>query len=279
MLGTLATSTAATLLAQPTLFADAPKKPALKIGACEWSLRTKGPDDCFALAKQIGLDGVQINFGSLSNQLWLRRPDIQKAYRQAAKASGLQIASLAIAEMNNVALKSEPRAAVWLCDAIDVAQALGVTVILIAQFHKGDLKNDAVGINRTIDVLKEIAPRAAKAGVVLGLENYLSAEENLDIIERVGSPAVQVYYDVGNSTDKGYDIFKELRMLKGQICELHFKDAGFLLGKGRIDFSKVRDAIDEIGFTGWAHIEAAAPNSVPQDYRQNLAYLREIFPA
>ena len=27
---------------------------------------------------------------------------------------------------------------------------------------------------------------------------------------------MQVYYDVGNSTDKGYDIYKEIRMLKGR---------------------------------------------------------------
>ena len=76
--------------------------------------------------------------------------------------------------------------------------------------------------------------------MILGLENYLSAEENLDILERVKSSAVQVYYDVGNSTDKGYDIYKEIRMLKGNICEFHAKDADHMLGSGRIDFAKVR---------------------------------------
>ena len=28
----------------------------------------------------------------------------------------------------------------------------------------------------------------------------------MDIIQRVGSPAVKVYYDVGNSTDKGRSV-------------------------------------------------------------------------
>ncbi|MBI2949401.1 MAG: sugar phosphate isomerase/epimerase, partial [Verrucomicrobia bacterium] len=89
--------------------------------------------------------------------------------------------------------------------------------------------------------------------------------------------AVQVYYDVGNSTDKGYDIYKEIRMLKGQICEFHFKDAAFLLGHGRIDFPKVREAMDEIGFSGWAQIEAAAPKDLVSDYQANLKYLRTVF--
>jgi len=179
--------------------------------------------------------------------------------------------------MNNIPLKSDPRAAIWLLDSLEVMRVLGVKVLLVAQFHKGELKGDAPGIDRTVDVLKAVAPRAEKSGMILGLENYLSAEENLRIMERVGSRAVQVYYDVGNSTDKGYGIYREIRLLKGQICEFHFKDAGFLLGQGRIDFAKVRDAIEEIGFTGWAQIEAAAPKDLILDYQANLKYLRGLF--
>jgi len=163
-------------------------------------------------------------------------------------------------------------------DAIEVARAIGAKVILVAQFFKGELKGDQTGVDRTVEVLQEIAPRAERAGVILGLENYLSAEENLDLVRRIGSSAVQVYYDVGNSTDKGYDIYREIRLLKGQLCELHFKDADHLLGKGRIDFAKVRAAVDEIDFRGWIQIEAAAPNGLMKDYPANLAFLRSLFP-
>lgn len=247
-----------------------------KIGACEWSLRKSDPT-CFDVAKEIGLDGVQVDLGHTGDGLHLRKPEIQKAYIETSKKTGVEIASLAMAVLNNIPLKSEPCAALWVLDAIDVAKALNVKVILIAQFGNGDLKDDKKGIERTVAVLKELAPRAEKAGVILGIENYLSAEENLDIIQRVGSKAVQVYYDVGNSTDKGYDIYKEIRMLKGQICEIHFKDGGFMLGKGRIDFKKVREALDEIEYSGWAQLECAAPKSLVQDYREQLAFVRSIF--
>lgn len=247
-----------------------------KIGACEWSLRKSDPS-CFDVAKEIGLDGVQVDMGRSSNGLHLRKAEVQKAYIEAAKRTGLEVASLAMGELNNIPLKSEPCAAIWVLDAISVAQALGVKVILIAQFGNGDLKGDKKGIDRTVAVLKELAPKAEKAGVILGIENYLSAEENMDIIQRVGSKAVQVYYDVGNSTDKGYDIYKEIRMLKGLICEVHFKDGGHLLGKGRIDFKKVREALDDIGYSGWAHLECAAPRSLVEDYKEQLSYIRQIF--
>ncbi len=91
------------------------------------------------------------------------------------------------------------------------------------------------------------------------------------------SRVVQVYYDVGNSTDKGYDIYQEIRLLKGNICEFHAKDAGHMLGKGRIDFAKVREAMDEIGYRGWIQIEAAAPNDLVSDYRSHADFLRKHF--
>jgi sugar phosphate isomerase/epimerase len=275
---TAATATALALSPPLAPLLAAPEKRRFKIGACEWSLR-KGDPSSFDVAKEIGLDGVQVNMGSAGNLMHLRRPEVQRAYREAAKRTGVEAASLALGELNNVALKSEPVAAIWLLDAIEVCRALDVRVVLIAQFHKGELKDDQAGVARTVEVLKELAPRAERAGVILGLENYLSAEENLDIVKRVGSPAVQVYYDVGNSTDKGYDIYQEIRMLKGQICEFHAKDAGFMLGQGRVDFQKVREAMDDIGYSGWIQIEAAAPKDLVTDYRAHLAYLRKVFGA
>lgn len=249
-----------------------------QIGAPDWSLQRRDVT-CFDLAREIGLDGVQVDLGTPENDLHLRRPEVQQSYLDASRKTGVKIAGLAIGSLNRVPLKSEPRTAIWVHDSIDAARALGVKIILIAQFSKGDLKGDAPGIDRTVGVLQELAPRAEKAGVILGLENYLSAEENLSILERVGSPAVQVYYDVGNSTDKGYDIYAEIRQLKDRICEFHAKDGRFLLGQGRVDFRKVREAIDDIGYRGWIQIEAAAPNGVATDYAAHLKFLRPIFPA
>lgn len=256
--------------------AYAGETPRFRIGACEWSLR-KGDPSSLEVAQRIGLEGIQVNMGNVGNDLHLRKPDVQKAYVEASKRTGVALASLGIAEMNNVPLKSDPRAEQWLADSIDVARALGVRVILVAQFFKGDLKGDVAGTDHTVEVLKRHAPRAEKEGVVFGLENYLSAEENLAILDRVGSPAVQVYYDVGNSTDKGYDIYKEIRMLKGRVCEFHAKDGKFMLGQGRVDFRRVRQAMDEIDYRGWIQIEAAAPKELVADYSAHREFLRGVF--
>ncbi len=251
------------------------------IGACDWSIGCHSDIRCFEVAKEIGLDGVQVSMGTVENDMQMRKAEVREKYLAASKASGIAIASLAIGEMNRVPLKSDPRAAVWLDESIDIAKALGVTVSMPAFFGNGDLdmaKTDE--IDRVVGILKDVAPKAQKHGIVIGLENYLSAEDNLTLIDRVGSEAIQVYYDVGNSTDKGYDIYEEIRLLGrlGRLCEFHAKDGRFMLGEGRVDFEKVRRAMDDIAYRGWIQLEAAKPNGLIPDYQAHLRFLRGIFP-
>ena len=133
-------------------------------------------------------------------------------------------------------------------------------------------------IDRVVKALKDVAPKAEELGVAIGLEDYLSAEDNMRILDRIASPAVKVYYDVGNSTDKGRDILKEIRLLGKRICQFHFKDAGYMLGRGRINFKAVRQALDDIQYSGWIQLEAATPHGVVADYTADLKYLRPLFP-
>ena len=107
----------------------------------------------------------------------------------------------------------------------------------------------------------------------------LSAEEHLAIIERVGSLAIKVYYDVGNSDKAGYDIYQEIRQLGGHICQFHAKDFDNLYGKGTIAFEEVRKAMDDIGYRGWLVMEGKQmPLGVEESCRYDCEYLRKVFP-
>jgi sugar phosphate isomerase/epimerase len=122
--------------------------------------------------------------------------------------------------------------------------------VYVPFFGKGDLLGDEKGIDVVVEKLKNISPRAQKAGVTLAIESYLTAEQQMDIINRVSSRAVGVYYDLANSQSKGYDICREIRLLGRHIAEFHAKDNDGLYGKGSIDFKAVRNAIDDIGYRG-----------------------------
>ncbi len=248
-----------------------------RIGACDWTLGKRSDPAALDVAKEIGLDGVQVDMGTIGNDMHLRRPEVQQAYREASQRTGVGLASLGEAEFWEAPIKSDPRAAQWLLDSIDVCTALGMKVTMPACFELE--MGDAAGIDHAVAVFQEAAKKAEKHGVTVGLENWMSAEDHLRMLDRIGSPAVKVYYDVGNSTDRGRDVLKEIRQLGPQICEIHFKDAGHRLGQGRIDFREVRKALDEIEFDGWIHLEAATPNGVVADCIANREYLRGIFPA
>ena len=256
----------------------------IRISACDWSIGKSSDPGAFDVAKEIGLEGIQVNLGGIKNNLHLREPERQRQYLEKSKESGIRISSLAIAELNNVPYKEDPQTEVWVSDSIDVAKNLGVSVILLAFFHKNDLRGDEKGKQEVIRRLRVVAPKAERMGITLGIESYLSANELVDIIQKVGSKSVKVYYDFRNSADAGYDVIKEIKFLgKDAICELHMKENGFLLGKGTLDWKRIGETLMEIDYVGegWMQIEGAIPKDadIIESYRSNLKFLKDIFGA
>ncbi|HTE33265.1 MAG TPA: sugar phosphate isomerase/epimerase family protein [Chryseolinea sp.] len=252
------------------------------ISACDWSIGMNSNIKAFEVAKQIGLEGIQVNMGSEKNNMHLRDRSLQQSYLETSRNTGIKISSLAIGELNNVPYKSDPRTEEWVWDSVEVAKNLGVSVILLAFFDNNDLRNDEPGKKEVIRRLKKVAPRAEKMGIILGIESYLNAAEHLEIIESVGSPSVKAYIDFRNTADAGYDVVKEVKQLgRNNICELHMKENGFLLGKGTLPWERIRDLIYEIGYygDGWMQIEGGMPAKadIIQSYKQNHQYLKTLF--
>lgn len=250
----------------------------LRLGVCDWTIGKTGDPGAFDLAARLGLDGVQVSLVPKGDTLALAGPGVRRDFLQAARKARIPIASFAIGDLNDVPLKSDPRAEQWLAKGIDVAAAMDVKIILVPFFGKGELRNDPAGIGAVVAALKRLAPKAEARGVVLALENYLSAADNLKILERVGSPAVQVYYDIGNSQDVGYPILDEIRELGSHIVEVHAKDTQDLYGKGSMDFPAVRAALEGIGYKGWFVLEGTKmPLGVEESVRYDADYLRTVF--
>lgn len=254
----------------------------LKIGACDWSIGKRSDLAAFEVAREIGLEGIQVNLGSAADNIHLRDPERQTRYLEESKRTGVKMASVALGELNQVPYKSDSRTEEWVWDSVDVAHNLGVDVVLLAFFSKNDLRNDEAGKKEVINRLRKVAPKAEKKGVILGLETYLSAEEHMDIIQAVGSESIKVYYDFRNSADAGYDVIKEIKWLgKDAICELHMKENGALLGKGTLDWKRIGETLKEMEYygSGWMQIEGARPGGVGvvEGYRSNLDFLRSVF--
>jgi L-ribulose-5-phosphate 3-epimerase len=252
----------------------------IQVGVTDWDLRLTARVEAVAMARRIGFDGVEVSLGNKPKDGRLPQddPEIIQRYRAAAAEHQLTLASTCLDALHNFYLKSDPLAPKLLADAIRVTAALSARVILLPSFGKAAPAEPAEQ-ERVAALLKEHVGAAASAGITLCLENDLSAEINARILELCPSPALKVYYDTGNSFNRGYDVLREIRYLgRERIGQVHFKDGKSYLGEGKIDFNAVAQALNDIGYQGFIVLETPSPSGdIEADMRRNLAFVRRLF--
>ncbi|MGW8178804.1 MAG: sugar phosphate isomerase/epimerase family protein, partial [bacterium] len=181
------------------------------VGICDWNLGSSCDPEVIPKAYEAHLRGIQVSVGTSPDHLPLREASVRKRYRELGKKYGITFCSVAAGSiLNRIPLKSEPQAAIYVVDALEAAAVLGAKNVLLAFFGNGDLRLrdasgdmrnlstgpyasfelDSAGVTRVVEVLRQLVPRAEEEGVALGLENTLTADQNLEIIERVGSEVV-----------------------------------------------------------------------------------------
>ena len=251
----------------------------LQIGVTDWNLNLSANPEAVTKAGELGFRGVQISFGRqlVDDKMPADQPAVIARYLELSRQLRVTIDGTCVDRLHDNGLKSDPQAIRWVSDAIRLTRDLKVTVLLLPFFGRWAIQSDRE-IGRVGDALRELAPEAEKAGVILGLEDTISAEDNVRIMELSRSKNVLVYYDVGNSTRAGFDVVKEIRWLgKDRICQFHFKDNPHLLGEGTIQFRPVVHAIRDIGWSGWANLETdARPGNLNADMRRNLSYIQGV---
>jgi L-ribulose-5-phosphate 3-epimerase len=251
----------------------------LKVGIMDVIFGFPSDPEAFAAAQRVGFDAIQVTLGKpdAARRLLLADPALQQRILESSAAHKVAIASTYLDILHRDCLQSSEAAKTWIRQGIQITQRLNASIVELAFFFKCGL-NNANDIDAIVGALRELAPEAQAADVILGIENTLSAEENARILERVGSPAVKVWYDIGNSTNMGhFDVPREIRFLgKDRIGQIHIKDKVYL-GKGAVDVKGSLEAIFDIGYTGFCVLETAAPtgNRVA-DAATNLQLLRAI---
>jgi sugar phosphate isomerase/epimerase len=274
LLQTSAAMTTGALLPRAIAAESQATLPAIRIGSCSLDLPQ---------ALRAGLDGVEVGVGAAAEQLQIADAATRQRYQSQMRETKLPVCSLMMGLLNSHPLASDPRGPAWLDQSIDTARDLGARVILLAFFGAGDLL-DAAGKPKE-DALAEVvrriqraAPRAKEAGVILAIENYLDGTQNARLLDRINHESVQIYYDVFNTgTTKGHDVPADLKLLRGRIAQLHFKNGPKFLDEEPAKFGPIAAAVKAIGYRGWAVLETSAPSGDPvADARRNGDYLRKL---
>src|ERR1035438_7650543 len=225
----------AAALAAPLVRAARAKIP---IGITDWNLRLSANPEAIPLAARLGFDGIQISCGRrlVDDKMPLDNPEVIARCLALSRQHKIPLIGTCADRLHDNGLKSDPLAVRWVRDSIRLTHSVGTHVLLLPFFGKWALENRQE-MEYTGDALRDLAPEAEKADVILGLENTISAEDNVRIMDRARSKNVLVYYDVGNSTGAGFDVVKEIRWLgKDRICQIHLKDNPNYLGEGKIQF-------------------------------------------
>jgi sugar phosphate isomerase/epimerase len=219
----------------------------------------------------------------------LRDPKTQADFKRAALDNGIQICSLAIGNpgKSRLPMHTNPAFAILLVEAVEIAHNLGTNNILLPIL--GDSHIDMTSqaqVDSFVAMMKEVARYAEKLGVVVGLEDWISAEDNIRLLDAIGSDYVAVYYDAHNIVSRearkglAQDIYAEPKMLGRRISQIHVKNANMLLATpgGKMDWPRMAQQFYEIGYRGWYVLETNAPSGdVVADTRANIEYVKHTF--
>jgi sugar phosphate isomerase/epimerase len=207
----------------------------------------------------------------------------KRAIRQALADRGLAISNVNAFMMNAI---SDPRQRYWHPSwiepdrhyrriridhtrrALTLARELGAPCITTEP--GGPVEPGAswsAALRLFVEELKPVAEHAEKDGVLLLIEPepgllIETADQFLELMQHVDSPAVGLNFDIGHFYCVGDDPAATVPRLARYIRHFHLEDIAasrvhhhLVPGEGAIDFAAVFRAIRAMGYTGWITIE------------------------
>ena len=252
----------------------------MKKGINIWSFPAGTIKESLTLAKDAGFEGVELALGA-EGELSMTSSEAEiREVKKMADELGLSLYSLSCGLCWDYRLSDDDpilrqKAKDMIKKQLETAKILGADTALVipgvvnVEFSSPEKKvSYDVVYDRALEGLGELKSTAEALEVNIGLENVwnkflLSPMEMRDFIDKIDSPFVGSYLDIGNTLYCGYPE-DWVRILGSRIKKIHFKDyrlaAGGLHGfvdllAGDVDYPEVVKALGEIGYDGWVSAE------------------------
>jgi L-ribulose-5-phosphate 3-epimerase len=256
----------------------------VRLGVYEKALPTSsGWPERLELVRALGFDYLELSIDESEARiarLSAGSPE-RRAIRAAVAETGVPVWSLCLSAHRRHALGSasaatRARAHELFAGAVDLAVELGARVIQVAGYFVYYEDETPDSVERYAEGLARGAALAAEAGIMLGIENMdtvgvTSLAQGMRLVERVGSPWLQLYPDVGNLIERGWDPLQELDLARGHMVALHLKDTRpgeprrVPFGEGQVPFVAAFERLVAAGYAGPMLVEMwndDAPDSV-----------------
>lgn len=214
----------------------------------------------FEAIPKLGIKNVEFN-------VWYPRnltPAGFESIKQRCRKTGLRPISLQAAGFaggdNNDDMAREVSRWLWL---IEGCRRLGCRIIKCT----GSKRGTKGGLQSIINVVKEVAPAAEAAGVMLTLENH--RDNNLELPEdyetvfsQIDSPAVGICFDMGHFASSGVDLNGFIDKFHQKIFHVDVKDVEkpgswkfVRYGTGVVPLKATLDHIMTKGYQGYLVVE------------------------
>lgn len=234
----------------------------------------------FEVASHIpGLSGVEL-------QMFWKGQDLSDHstaldYKREANRWGIEVPSIAGVWRRGESIFEAAAAEKTLSSAINTAELLGASVILVSQFKPNcPNMNDESSFEPVVRLYQKIAQRAADAGVTLGLETSLTPADDMKLIGLIGQPGVRVYFDAMNveTNHPGLGV-PGIELLGSRIVQCHLKNENRLLDQepSKVDWVAACKAFRRIQYNGWYVFETAHSSSDQciEATRKNIRFVKQ----
>jgi L-ribulose-5-phosphate 3-epimerase len=260
-----------------------------KIAVCDWMILKRQKLGAFQLTKDIGANGVEVDMGSLGKldtfeSAITTNAAVRQQFLDKARELNLEISSIAMSGFYAQSFAERATVPRMTQDCIDTMKAMNVKIAFLPLGVLSDLVKHPELRPKIVERLKLIGAQAEKAGVIIGIETELDAEAQIKLLDDVGSSAIKLYYNFANAIQNNRDLIKELVTLgKDRICQIHCtdQDGVWLQDDPKINMPKVKETLDNMGWSGWLVIErsrkASDSRNVKGNFGANTSYLKSIF--
>lgn len=215
------------------------------------------PLQFFERLKGLGFDGVE---SGNANQAG--------AYAEATEKTGVMFHGLVCGwhwganRLSNPDAEARARGLALMEQNIRDTYRLGGSSVLLVPGRVGGAQETHQDVwDRSIAEVRKILPLASRLGVRVLIETVWngfceSPEVFRDYLDAFDNPWVGAYFDIGNM-QKFAPAEEWIRTLGNRTVKLDIKDWGkkngfCRLGEGDVDWDRVRTALQEVGFSGWA---------------------------
>ena len=240
-----------------------------EIGLYEKAMPELSWPEKLAAAKEVGYDFVEISIDASEEKIG--RVYMDRAERQALRdllwETGMPLRTMNVSALTKYALGDEDdaireRGRDIARRALALAADLGVRVVMFPGYDVYFGTSTPETVRRFTEAIDELKLLAAQYGTPIGFETMENAfmntvEKGMRWVETFASPYVQLYPDIGNTTNAaveyGSDPVADLRLGRGHILAFHLKETRpgvfreIPYGEGHVDFPAAIEAVWGLG--------------------------------